>query len=477
MADTTKTTKVVNVAEIVRYGDKIILPSNPVPMDKRAAAKFLMESAEQDEQIVDFARKYEGYEPHDVAAAFTRVVERRCGMVVSQTAVVDGLFGPMRIPPQIISFNIDVNESATIILGQFGLPNLKNGKITTHITMDRGANKPRYFMITAEIMQQDREWLNSLANDVELEVKENSVFRGKQFGYRLKDDEGDYLDIPKISFLDLTRVIQPIFPRDVDEQIETSVYTPIKRTAEWRNAGLSLKRGVLLYGPYGTGKTLTSYQVAKLARENGWTFIVCDRPDEFPEILRIARNYQPCVVFCEDIDAIASGRRTVELNEILNIMDGIESKNAEIMVVVTTNAYEEINKAMMRAGRLDARIHVPLPDAETCGRLIRHYAGNMISATEDISEACEILANNVTSSDVAEVVTQAKASMIAQGLDLTKNTLNSKAVKYAARVVREQAEASRVKPVENLSPAEKAALTMASAMESAARIQAGTTNS
>lgn len=447
----------VTVAEITRFGSKIVLPNDPRPMETREAAKYLNKVADQEEQMVDFVRKYEGYEPHDAAAAFTRVIEREFGFALSQTKVIEGFFGPIRIPPEIISFKIDVDKSATIILGEFGLPGI-NGQVTTSIEQERGANKPRYFQITAEIQQKHREFFNRLANLVEQEVKTNSVFKGKQFGYRLKDDDGDYLKIPQITFLDLNKVITPIFPREVEEQIAVSVYTPIEKTERWKAAGLSLKRGVLLHGPFGTGKTLTSYTVAKKCRENGWTFIVCDRPDEFSEILRLARNYEPCVVFCEDIDRVMSGRRTVEMDEILNILDGIESKGSEIMVVVTTNAYDDINKAMLRAGRLDARIHVPLPDADAVGRLLRSYGTGMIEENEDISDACNHLAGHVTASEVAEVITLAKGAAIESDDDQGgRIILRGPSLHYAAKRVREQADASRMVEEPNLSNQEKAA--------------------
>lgn len=455
---------VVTVAEVERYGEKIILPAKPKEMGTREAAKYLLKVADQEEQMVDFSRKYEGYEPHDVAAAFTRVIERQFGFVLSQTAVVQGFFGPIRIPPEIISFQIDVDKSATIILGQFALPGVE-GTVNTQITQERGANKPRFFMLTAEIMQKNRDFMDRLANEVELEVKNNSVFRGKQFGYRLKDDEGDYLKIPQITFLNLDKVITPIFPEHVEEQINVSVYTPIEKTQRWTDAGLPLKRGVLLYGPFGTGKTLTSYEVAKKCRENNWTFMVCDRPDEFPELLRLARNYQPCVVFCEDIDRVVSGRRTVQMDEILNIMDGIESKGSQIMVVVTTNAYEDINKAMLRAGRLDARIHVPLPDEYAVGRLLRSYGGGMIPDAENISEACATLAGHVTASEVAEVITLAKGAAIANNTDLGGLTLDARALNYAARVVREQSDRSKEEKATNEPSNVAAARVLASAIE------------
>lgn len=458
MTDNDEVKRTINtVVGVENFGTKIVLPADPRKMEKREAAKILTKAADQEEQMVDFSRKFEGYEPHDVGVHFSRVCKQIFGLVVSQTAVVEGLFGPMRIPPEVISFKTDVNETETIILGQFILPGV-NGLINTQITADRGEKKPRYFHLTAEIMQKDRDLLDDFCNQVEASVKHNSVFKGKQFDYRARDDDGDYLKIPQITFLNTEKTITPIFDKDVQEKIDVSIYTPIKHTQEWLAAGLPLKRGCLLYGPFGTGKTLTAYSVAKLCRENGWTFIMCSHPEEFGETLRLARNYQPCVVFQEDIDRLTSGGRTVQMDEILNIIDGIESKDSQIMVVVTTNAYDDINKAMLRAGRLDARIHIPLPNADTVGRLLRSYGGDMIPAEEDISEACGILANLVTASEVAEVITLAKGAAIRNGTYVDGQiVLTAKSLTYGATIVREQCDRNLEEKQDNLSSQEKAA--------------------
>jgi transitional endoplasmic reticulum ATPase len=193
---------------------------------------------------------------------------------------------------------------------------------------------------------------------------------------------------------------------------------------------------------------------------------MCSHPEEFGETLRLARNYQPCVVFQEDIDRLTSGGRTVQMDEILNIIDGIESKDSQIMVVVTTNAYDDINKAMLRAGRLDARIHIPLPNAETVGRLLRSYGGDMIPQDEDISEACNILANLVTASEVAEVITLAKGAAIRNNTYVDgKIMLTAKSLTYGAIVVREQCDRNLEEKQDTLSSQEKAAHVLAAALE------------
>src|SRR6185369_1993373 len=107
-------------------------------------------------------------------------------------------------------------------------------------------------------------------------------------------------------------------------------------------SGQSLKRGIAFVGDYGTGKTLLASDVARVAVENGWTFIYVKEPAELSEALRYAQQYQPVVVFAEDADRIAGPERTATVNALLNQLDGIDGKAARIMTIVTSNAPDKI---------------------------------------------------------------------------------------------------------------------------------------
>ena len=88
-------------------------------------------------------------------------------------------------------------------------------------------------------------------------------------------------------------IISAYLPKQMSEDevkaaINTSIFTPIRHTGLVRKVQDSLKRGVLLSGKFGTGKSMTSAATAYLATENKWTFIVCERADELAEVLRLA---------------------------------------------------------------------------------------------------------------------------------------------------------------------------------------------
>ena len=128
--------------------------------------------------------------------------------------------------------------------------------------------------------------------------------------------------------------------------------------------------------------------------------------------LNAAQRYQPAVVFAEDIDRF--GDRTKEsVNDLVNLMDGLIPANAAVMTVLTTNFVEQIDRALLRPGRLDAVVSIDAPDAETVGRLIRLYGAELLAADVGLEQAGEILQGQIPAT-VAEVVKRAKLAMLTE---------------------------------------------------------------
>lgn len=219
------------------------------------------------------------------------------------------------------------------------------------------------------------------------------------------------------TFLDTSGVNtdELVFSDDVYDQVRTSILTPILYTQECRDNQIPLKRGVLLEGAYGTGKTMTAYVTAKYAERHGWTFLYLGNVEQLPEAINFAKRYSPCVIFAEDIDQVLSSDeaddRTEETNRILNTIDGVDSKNSEIMVVLSTNHVDHINPAMLRPGRLDAVISVDPPDARAVERLIRQYARGLVDDAEDLTGVGRLLQGNIPAT-IREVVERSKLAAV-----------------------------------------------------------------
>ncbi|MHA1330336.1 MAG: AAA family ATPase, partial [Candidatus Hodarchaeales archaeon] len=167
---------------------------------------------------------------------------------------------------------------------------------------------------------------------------------------------------------------------DVKQSLKEMIEWPISYPHVFREMGIKYPRGVLLYGPPGTGKTMLAKALAKEIQAN---FIVVKGPELlskwFSESARMvremfnrARQLSPCIVFFDEIDAIATRRgggfsssssreRDRIINQLLASLDGVE-KLEGVFVIGATNRPDSIDPALLRPGRLDRLIYVPVPD-------------------------------------------------------------------------------------------------------------------
>ena len=172
---------------------------------------------------------------------------------------------------------------------------------------------------------------------------------------------------------------------EVKEEV-MEVVDYIKNSEIYDEVGAKLPKGILLNGPPGTGKTLLARAVAG---ETNSTFISISG-SQFAELFvglgasrvrqlfKTAKENKPCIIFIDEIDAIGKQRqsganfgndeREQTLNELLTNMDGFD-KNEEIVVIAATNRVDTLDNALLRAGRFDRKIYVPLPDKPHVKRL------------------------------------------------------------------------------------------------------------
>jgi transitional endoplasmic reticulum ATPase len=321
---------------------------------------------------------------------------------------VETFFGEK--PPTLVEVEVGVGKVQAIPWGRLTLFK-DGGYIDTGL--QKTANGRFLFTASALVKRKDESFVRDIYAEVRKELADSSIYRGQAISVRFLDDDGDHLPMPTIKFVDCegVRREQLILPDEVDSALDTNIYTPITRRADCAAAGISFKRGVLLAGDFGTGKTLAARVAAALAVENGITYIYCKRTDEFAQAVEFALQYAPAIVFCEDIDRVTTGDRDIEMDKILNIIDGIDTKSAQVMVVLTTNAVEKINPAMLRPGRLDAVIHVKRPDASAAARLIRYYGGRFINGDTTLMLVGEQLRDQIPAV-IEEVVKRSKLAAL-----------------------------------------------------------------
>src|SRR5438445_4171896 len=165
---------------------------------------------------------------------------------------------------------------------------------------------------------------------------------------------------------------------NVKRELQEAVEWPLRYPEIYKTIGYNMPRGILLYGPSGTGKTLLAKAVATESEANfisvkGTELLskwVGESERGIREIFRRARQASPCVIFFDEIDSIVPVRGMGEsavtekvVSQLLTELDGIESLHG-VVVIAATNRADMIDKAMIRPGRFDKMVLVPMPEKE-----------------------------------------------------------------------------------------------------------------
>lgn len=463
--DKTKKPETVHVVNIVEHDGPLALPKG---MKVEDGIKVLQRELEYRNETVGINAQIPGFLP-DVLHAFFMACKEKFGWVSNKPT--PGFFGPN--PPVMITIQTSLDTHVEVPWGGYELPGVE-GLIQTSVTRKDGR---LIFTIAGEVKRRDEGTVLQIVEATKKYLLEKSIFKSQAFRITFRDADGNIKQVPEPVFIDINRHLKDelVFSPDVDAAIRTNIFVPLVHTDLVRDLGVPIKRGVLLYGKYGTGKSMTSTVAADLATANGWTFLLAERPDELADILRLARQYAPAVVFCEDIDRVMSGERSLSMDEILNIVDGVESKSAEIMIVLTTNHVDDINQAMLRPGRLDAVIEVKPPDAQAIERLLRQYSNGLIDDSEDISEAARILDGEIPAT-IKEVIVRSKLAAIDRDptTRFGPGSVTGPDLITAALSMRNQIDLLAERAPDERSPLEKAAQIEADARVAAAREHAST---
>jgi transitional endoplasmic reticulum ATPase len=395
--------KTVNNVDIVKHGEKLILPQT---LSMEDAIELLERRIAYDAQEVAFSQNFEVF-PWDGANALDKVLTNRYGW--APATATPSMFGPQ--PPKMITIDVGYGERKEVAWGRFSLPNIA-GFIQCSADKVRGR---LVFKVDAKVLRRDEQNIKELFAELNIELLNNSIYRGKAFKMRFRDDEGDILEMPEPQFINHMDIDPAtlVYASDVQNSIETNLFTPIRRIRDCKANGIPVKRGILLGGMYGCGKTLAAKVAARLAVENDVTYLYVQRADELADAVEFVKMYSDpgAVIFCEDIDRAVNGNRSTEMDDILNVIDGIDTKSANIITVLTTNNLAAINPAMLRPGRLDAVINVTEPDAPAAEKLVRIYGGKAIDADLDLTEVGQSLSGQIPAV-IAEVVKRAKLSQL-----------------------------------------------------------------
>ncbi len=376
-------------------GEKFVIPAG---LTTKQAIEVLQRKDKQDELEVGIDEVLDGF-PADAAYAFQRAMAEKFGW----TDLVPSWFNP----PEMVGVEVDVGKWVQVAMGQFAVPGI-DGVLATQLDIHDGMSRLK---IQGAIKQRDKNKVMEVIALAREFLRNESIYRGKAVRLNFPKEGSHPRVIIKAApvFIDTSKTDPAalVFPKDVDDMVKAALFTPIEYTEACRKNKVPLRRGVLLEGPYGVGKTLTANVAAKKCVENGWTFVYVENLYDLPRAVRFAKKYEPAVIFAEDLDRVVGEERDDYANEVINTIDGIDSKDREMIVVLTTNEVESIHQAMLRPGRIDVIIPVRPPDVGAVVRLLRLYGGDLIDATESLLGAARELEGQIPAT-IREAVERAK---------------------------------------------------------------------
>jgi proteasome regulatory subunit len=234
---------------------------------------------------------------------------------------------------------------------------------------------------------------------------------------------------PDVRYDDIGGLAEQV--RDVRETIEDPLLNP----EQFEKVGIDPPSGVLLHGPPGTGKTMLAKAVAN---ETDATFIkmagselvrkfIGEGSRLVRDLFQLAAEREPAVIFIDEIDAVAAKRTDSKTSgdaevqrtmmQLLSEMDGFDDRG-EVRIVAATNRFDMLDRAILRPGRFDRLIEVPLPGQEGREKILRIHTEDM-NVSDDVDfEALAADLPEYSGADIASLTTEAGMFAIRDGREV-----------------------------------------------------------
>jgi len=350
-----------------------------------------------------------------------------------------GFFSP-DVPPTMIDVPVAYNVSTKVVWGEFSTPSLgPKARIGTQVVYD-AKKRPTFCAYGKQIRKRDKAEVDDLFKLMRHILATESIYRGKAVkldvtGINPEEQDGnpqrgmpEFLDLSKIRVEDLT------FDSRTQADVEALIFSRLRHADVLRKKGSDLKNGVLLHGIFGTGKSMTASCTAKIATEAGWTYFYIEDARYLEQAYHVAMEYAPSVLFVGDVDKATRGERDEVMDRRLNVLDGIESKGKEVMVIGTTNAPLDVHPAFLRSGRLGIHIEMRPPSAEAAGRLIKLYGGSDLREGIDLLAVGKLLEGNVPAT-IRDAVDRARMVAVSRDPYAVKLEITEGDIEVAASTI------------------------------------------
>ncbi len=235
-----------------------------------------------------------------------------------------------------------------------------------------------------------------------------------------------FVEVPNVTWEDVGGLER------IKEELRETIEWSVQHGPLFKRAGLKPPKGILLYGPPGSGKTLLAKAVAK---QSGLNFISVKGPELMSkfvgesergvrEVFKKARQASPCIIFFDEIDSLAPRRGAAAtdshvservVSQFLSEMDGIEELKG-IIVLAATNRLDIVDPALLRAGRFDRLLELSLPEVRDRRAILRvHTHAQPLAAAVDL-EALAVRSEGFSGADLEGLCRDAGLSAIREFL-------------------------------------------------------------
>lgn len=274
---------------------------------------------------------------------------------------------------------------------------------------------PRSTVLTAIANESQKEVVQQFFSDLGKWADDHNFYKKQKI-----DARGKFLNLADVDEADL------VLAEDIKRELFRNVKQMVEKWEEYARYGIPGKRGIIMAGPPGNGKSLSLKVLAKML---DCTFLWCTprhlaEMDGFNEVFQFARELAPTVLMIEDADVFGLDRRLGQFNpilgELLNCMDGFE-ENKGVVTVLTSNYAEMLDSALThRPGRFDTKLMIGPPDAPQAFEIIRRtmekrrvvYGGDPATLRSAAQSLAQVGASGAY---ITEMVTYAQTLAVERG--------------------------------------------------------------
>jgi hypothetical protein len=309
--------------------------------------------------------------------------------MIAKSGLMGRVMTSVNLAP-VVQRDVDIGVDERLLCVENGIHLLVSpqGKAAIHVCRSRYA-----IDLEIEVLAATSETGARLIEEIRSEIAAANVYRHKILSLECDPEHWGGSGHANVRFhrFPIVRREDIILPEATLQLLERNTTRFFQYADEIKRSGRSVKRGLLLHGRPGTGKTFTAKWLASSLEQVTVILLSGEQLWLIKQCCQMARMLAPAMVIMEDVDLVATARdaqqnstRHVTLHQLLNEMDGLAS-DAEVLFLLTTNRPAALEAALAaRPGRIDQAIEYPLPDAECRRRLLELYGRGLILRLDDL---------------------------------------------------------------------------------------------